>query len=308
MRMSPPFVIFGATGAQGNAVVRAAVHQGLPVRAVAGSAKNLVALSNSMGSVTTPLQTMAAQLDDVISLRSALLGAAAAFVHLPIAQEPGQPARWLDNLLLAAAQSKLPWLVFSSSGPAMASWRASPLIDAARAATQAVLSGPVPAVVLQPALYLENLEVPLFVPRLASEGVLDYPPLPVDWPVPFISHHDQALLAVAALTRPDLQGQAFPIASAGALSTQQLAALLQSLRGQPVRTEPLLPEAFGQRVASALGNPALAFLLGDMYQAIAEGGVPALQIDGGALAARLGVRLGTITDRLSGMTVAQTLA
>jgi NAD(P)H dehydrogenase (quinone) len=134
--------------------------------------------------------------------------------------------------------------------------------------------------------------------------VLDYSPLPADWPIPWILHHDQALLAVAALTRPDLAGQAFPIASAGALSGHQLAALLQGLHGKPVRFEALPANDFGQRVASALGNPVLAHLLGDMYQAIAQGGVQGLQVDATALAAKLGVRLGTTAERLKAMTAA----
>jgi NAD(P)H dehydrogenase (quinone) len=306
--MSSPFVIFGASGAQGNAVVLEAVSQGLRVRAVARSGQNLARLSDSLASTQTPVQTMAVDFDEPASLLRALSGVAAAFVHLPIVQAPDQAPRWLGHLLKAAADCQLPLMVYSTSGPAAAQWRASPLIDAARAATQAVLNGPVPAIVLQPALYLENLDVPLFVPRLADEGVLDYPPLPADWPVPWISHHDQALLAVAALKRPDLAGLAFPITSAGALSGQQLAALLQTLRGQPVRFEALSPDAFGQRVATALGNPGLAFFLGDMYQALAGGGEQGLRLDTDPLAVRLGVRLQTVTDRVKAMKLARQAA
>jgi uncharacterized protein YbjT (DUF2867 family) len=173
--MSQPFVIFGAAGARGRAVVQAATRRGMPVRAVARSAENLAKLAASLGSVTatlqtTTLETATADFDDIASLRHVLRNAAAAFAHLPIAQGPTQPPRWLANLLQAASDCQLPWLEFSSSGPAAAHWRASPLIDVARATTQRVLSGAVPATALRPTLYLENLAVPVFVPRLADKG------------------------------------------------------------------------------------------------------------------------------------------
>lgn len=77
--MNQTVAIFGATGAQGTPVVRAALARGLNVRAVA---RDVAKISNAHPEAAA----FAAHFDDEDSLTQALTGVSAAFVHLPAAQ------------------------------------------------------------------------------------------------------------------------------------------------------------------------------------------------------------------------------
>jgi hypothetical protein len=79
----------------------------------------------------------------------------------------------------------LPVFIFSSSNDADESFSATPLIDANRSAAKEVLSSGIPAIVLKPGLYLENSQVPFFVPHLAN-GILDYPSMKADQPISWV--------------------------------------------------------------------------------------------------------------------------
>lgn len=289
--MSDLYAVFGATGAQGGAVLDAALEAGLAVRAVSRDPRARVG----------HFETVAADFDDAASIERALSGVTAAFVHLPLPKSPDEPARFLATLLDAAARARPGHLVFTTSGPASARWRQVMPIAGNAASARAALGGPVPAIVLQPNLYLENLRVPLFVPRLATEGVLDYPPLPAHRPFSWTSQRDQAAVAVAALRRPDLAGQVFEIASRGPLTGLQLAGALSRWTGRPVHCAPLSPRQFGARVAAAIGNPGIEHVLDELYSALAEpDGTEARDlIDVTAVERAFGVRLHSVEERIA---------
>jgi NAD(P)H dehydrogenase (quinone) len=275
--------IFGATGAQGKPVVEQAIAQGLKVRAISRSGD------------------FGVDLNQQASIEAVLQGVDAAFLHLPMPQSPEQPVQWLANFINAAHAVKLPHLVFSTSGYGSEGFRSSPIIDGNKAATQALLGCGIPTIVLQPTIYLENLLVGLFVPQLRESGVLDYPPLPRQFGVHWTSQRDQAIIACAALQRPDLAGQCFPIASHQALNGSELAVVLRDFLNRPVAFTPLSPSAFGDRVASAIGNPGIGFVLGDMYAAVAQSQPNSTRIDVEKLEAVFGVKLGSVSSRLKEM-------
>jgi NAD(P)H dehydrogenase (quinone) len=275
--------IFGATGAQGKPVVELAISQGLNVRPVSRSGAFAVDL-NQQASIETALQDVDA-----------------AFLHLPMPQSPEQPVQWLTNFIHAAHAVELPLLVFSTSGYSSEGFRSSPIIDGNKAATQALLGCGIPTIVLQPTIYLENLQVGLFVPQLRESGVLDYPPLPRQFAVHWTSQRDQAIVACAALMRPDLAGHIFPIASHQAPNGSELAVILRDLLNRPVAFSPISPSVFGDRVASAIGNPGIGFVLGDMYAALAQSQPSVTRIDVEKLEAIFGVKLGSVSSRLKEM-------
>jgi uncharacterized protein YbjT (DUF2867 family) len=284
--------VFGATGAQGLPVVGAARQAGWTVRGVASSAESV---RNKHGS---EVEAVGANLADTARLEQALQGVDAAFLHLPMPRGPDEPQQFLNNFLAAAAKVRLPLLVFSTSGPARAAWARSAVVAGKLAAVQALLSGPVPAIVLQPTLYLENLQVSPFHPRLHSEGVLDYPPLRPAQKLSWTSQLDQALVAAAALGRPELAGRAFEVASRQPLSGAELAAAIEPWVGRAVRYEALSPAAFGQRVGAAFGSPETGEAVGGLYQALHDAGAGQLEVDTAALEAAFGVQLGSATDRI----------
>jgi uncharacterized protein YbjT (DUF2867 family) len=288
--MTKPFVVFSSASAQALAVGQTAVNQGLEVRAVLRGDK--------ASTIKGPHEVFRADLTIVDSLVRAMSGVRAAFFHIPIASSPDQAAIHLSNFLFAAKQAQLPLLIFSSSSFADDSFSSTPLIDGNRFAVQQVLASGLPSIVLKPGLYLENLLVPFFVPNL-EQGVLDYPPMNPDQAMSWTSHWDQALLAVAALQKPNLIGKAYNIASSKALTPTELATLLGKQRGNPaVKFQAINPEQFAQRVAIALNNPSLNFLLADLYRSINAQNPANLVVNTETLEKEFGVRLQSVSKRI----------
>jgi uncharacterized protein YbjT (DUF2867 family) len=292
--MTQPFVIFSAASAQAFAVAQTAIDQSIPIKAVLRPGK--------ISSLVGHHELAYADLNDVASLKNVLIGARAAFFHLPIPTGPGESELHLSNFLSAAKQSELPLLIFSSSSFADDSFSSTPLIDSNRHAVKQVLESGVPAIVLKPSLYLENLQVPFFVPNL-NQGVLDYPPISNDQPMSWTSHWDQALLAVAALSKPELIGNAYNIASTQPVTPAELATILGEHRGKhrgnsTLQFQAITPSQFAERVANALNNPSLNFLLGDLYRSINQQ-IPAnLIVDTEKLQTLFGVKLKSVRDRI----------
>ena len=290
--MTQTVAIFGATGAQGAPVVQEALTQGLTVRAVA---RDVVKINQ----MHPKAQAFEATLSDEDAVAEALAGVDAAFVHLPMPQNPDDPAKWMQAFFSAAHRVSLPLLVYTTSGTSGSRYPSSVMIDGSTGGMQAVLASGIPAIVLQPTIYLENLMPDLFVPNLKSEGVLDYPPVPSDMKITWTSHRDQARVAVAALTRPDLAENSYEIGTPNALTGGELADLLSDWVGKPVTFAPTSPAAFGQRVGDAIGNPGAGFALTDLYGALATMGSDDMVINTQAVEEIFDVKLSSVAQHIS---------
>lgn len=290
--MTKTVAIFGATGAQGAPVVTTALNHGFTVRAVARNAAKVAEIHPSA-------QAYEAGLDDEDAIAAALDGVDAAFLHLPMPQKPEDPQNWLKAFISAAHRVSLPLLVYTTSGPSGARFPSSVVIDGGTGGMQAVLGSGIPAIVLQPAIYLENLLPPFFLPNLRTEGKLDYPPFSADLKVQWTSHGDQARIAVAALSRPDLAGQSFEIGSAEALTGSELANLVSGWVGREVTFDPMTPADFGQRVGDAIGSPGVAFALSDLYGALAKMDGDDMVLDIAALETLFDVKLTSVAEHIA---------
>lgn len=289
--MSKTIAIFGATGAQGIPVVREALAKGHTVRAVARDKAKIASIHPDAIAVE-------ADLADEDSVAKALEGVDAAFLHFPMPTGPDDHQKWAAAFFGAAHKVKLPFLVYVTSGPSGSRYPSSAVVDGTTQGMTAVLESGIPAVVLQPAVYLENLQPELFAPHLRSEGNLDYPPIPSTLKMQWTSHIDQAILAVAALSRPDLAGQAFEIGTQQALTGSELASLLNDWVGREVTFNPATPAEFGSRVGDALNNPGVAFALEDLYVAISKMDRDDMVIDTKALEDTFNVKLGSVEDHI----------
>lgn len=290
--MEKTIAVFGASGAQGAPVATEALSKGLTVRAVGRDA-------NKIKQMHPGAEGFVATLDDEDAVAAALDGVDAAFLHLPMPQTPEDPQTWLTTFVTAAHRVALPLLVYTTSGPAGARYASSVVIDGGTRGMEAVLGCGIPAIVLQPAVYLENLQPEVFLPRLRSEGILDYPPMPAATKVQWTSHVDQACIAVAALLRPDLAGNSYEIGTPEALTGNDLAELVANWINRPVTFEPLSPTEFSQRVGDAFNNPGTAFALGDLYGSLAKLQGTQMSVDTVAIEATFGVRLTTVAEHLA---------
>ncbi|WP_299211805.1 NmrA family NAD(P)-binding protein [uncultured Tateyamaria sp.] len=284
--------IFGATGAQGAPVVREALSKGHTVRAVARDAAKIAALHPNAVAV-------AADLSDEDAVAEALRGVDAAFLHFPMPSGPDDSQNWAAAFFAAAHKVNLPLLVYVTGGPSGDRFPSSAIVDGTTQGMTAVLGSGIPSIVLQSAVYLENLQPEIFLPGLRSEGKLDYPPIPQSMKMQWTSHLDQATLAVAALSRPDLAGQSFEIGTPQALTGAELAELMGKWVGRNVAFDPMTPAEFGTRVGNALGSPGAAFALGDLYGAIAKLDGDDMAVDTDALEATFGVKLTSVADHIN---------
>lgn len=261
--MTKTVAIFGATGAQGSPVVEQAIAQGLNVRAVAREKMKI-------SKMHPKAEAYEALLDDETAIAKALKGVDAAFLHLPMPMGPNDASAWLKTFLTAAHKVALPLLVYTTSGPTGHRYTTSVVIDGGTAGMEAILNSGIPAIVLQPTIYLENLLPEFFLPNLRPHGILDYPPMPETTKIQWTSHKDQALIAVAGLMRPDLAGKAYEIGTPEALTGPELAGLLSGWVDRDVTFKPVSPDAFGKRVGDFIGSPGTTFALSDLYSSLAK--------------------------------------
>jgi len=289
--MTKTLAIFGATGAQGSTVVREALSQKLDVRAVARDVEKIAKMHPGASA-------FAATLEDEAAIAKALDGVDAAFLHLPMPSGPNDAQVWLKSFINAAKSVDLPLLVYTTSGPAGSRYASSAVVDGTTGGMQAVQNCGIPAIILQPAIYLENLIPDLFVPNLRSKGILDYPPMAAITKVQWTSHLDQAIIAVAALQRNDLAGNAYEIGTPDALSGPDLADLMVGWIGRSVEFEPITPAQFGQRVEKVMGNPSIGFALGDLYGSLAKLDGDDMIVDISTVEKTFNVKLASVADHI----------
>lgn len=243
-------LVFGATGAQGNPVAKQLIEQNVKVRAVSRNAEKVWAMFGER------VEAAPADLADVESLKRAFDGVDAAFFHLPIPTNPADVPQQLENVLRAARDTGLQRLVFTTSGATDERLREIPFVAGNLAAASAVLSSGVPAVVLKPTIYLENLLQPWAIADITERGVLNYPPLMPSRRISWTGLQDQAKFAVAALTSEKAAGNSYFIASPEPVTGAELATRLAAQIRREVRYEPLTPEQFGAGLAQAYGEEA----------------------------------------------------
>jgi uncharacterized protein YbjT (DUF2867 family) len=291
--MTKTFAVFNANSAQAGPVAKIAAEQKFNVRAIVRDA-------NQETNAQTPLnlQFQSTDLLEKDQVVKALSGVDAAFFHMPVPRDPSHPGIWLKNFIEAAHETKLPLLVFSTSGPAGPDFPSSPMIDGTSAVAKAIEQSGLNTITLQPAIYLENLFVPPFVPRLHTEGVLDYPPVPNAFKVPFVSHIDQAKVAVAAMQRPDLSGQYFKVASKKPIDGDELAKTVGAWLEKDVRFDPLLPNEFGMHIGDLFGSPEVGLGLAGLYKSLLAAEKSAIEVDTDALEKTFGIQLSTVTEHI----------
>lgn len=283
-------VVFNATGAQGGAVVEAALSAGLAVRAVARNHDPL----RRYGDRVEPHPV---DLGDPHGIAAVLEGAQGAFFHLPRLYDEALRTAYLGNVLEAATRTGLPVLVFSSSGHAAPRFGSSPVVLANGHAVETVLASRVPAVVLEPTVYLENLWTTPLVPKLRTEGILDYPPLATDRPFAWTTLQDQADLAVAAFSRPQLVGRRFEIGNR-AVTGPQLAGWLGTWLGREVRYQATSPQEFGVRLTQLTGSDFAGRAVESLYAELAALPPEGTRVDVDALEQTFAVRLESIEAQI----------
>jgi uncharacterized protein YbjT (DUF2867 family) len=260
-------VITGIGGVQQTAIAEAFRAAGWTVRGTSRTASPGVAAAN---------------LETGEGLAAAFAGADVVAFTLPQAHQPGVTGRMAASVARAASEAGVGRVVLNIASR-VAEGSPAGIFRAMAAARDTIASGPVPSVVLQPTVFMENLAAPWSIEGILN-GTVAYP-APESTRVAWLSHRALAEAVVAAATR-DVAGQTFRIGGPEALSGADLAATLSAHLGRPVGYYPIPVEGFRDTLNQMMGTPA-GDRIGELYAHLARH--PDFLSDGADDMARLGV-------------------
>lgn len=238
--------VFGATGDQGSAQVRALVRAGHAPMAVSRTPR-------PWRIDGIPVETRAADFGDPDSLVLALHGAHAVFLNLPSTSfQAAEPlvAAAAAIAQAAAASATTRMLVFNTSLPVPRDRRGFAAQDARHEMRRLVFDAGIAAISIEPVVFLDNLLKGWAWPSIAQQNTLVYAhkeSLDVSW----ICHDDLAALMLAALARPQLAGRSFAVGGPETVRLPVLAQKLGRAWNRPLRHESQSIDAFCQRMRAA---------------------------------------------------------
>ena len=246
-------LVYGAAGAQGSAIVRAALEAGAHVRVLLRPGR-----ANPYGD---RVDVVRGDLADRASLDRASLGVDKVVLTLPLLYDREALARLGRNAIDAARAAGVKLLVFNTSGPLASAYAGSAFLDALIDTRAYLRSTGAPAITVAPTVYCGNFAAPWSAPMIVNDGIAAYP-LPAELPVSWISWEDLAAYAVAALERPELAGREFQVGGPEVLTGDEVATALSEAVGRRVNyVEVPLPDFaaglahnFGQETANEIAS------------------------------------------------------
>jgi uncharacterized protein YbjT (DUF2867 family) len=239
-------LVYGATGGQGSAIVRAALAVGATVRVLLRRG-----VVNPFGDL---VDIARGDLADPARLRLANFGIDKVVLTLPQIADRAMVTRLGRNAIDAAKAAGVKLLVLNTSGPVPPTPVDVAAIDARIEIEAYLRASEIPSIILRPPLYMGNLIAPWSAAAIVHRGLLAYP-LPADFPVSWISWEDLAAFAVEALKRPHLADRAFDIGGPEALTGAEMVEALSAAVGGPVAHIPMPLAAFAAALNAALGAP-----------------------------------------------------
>ncbi len=254
--------VHGATGVQGAAIVRRLLRDGHHVRAVARYREQSPELPRGC-------EPVVAGLGDAQALARAYAGADAVVVQLPGTFDE-TALRQAEHLAEALLSSRVPRVVFNTSGPSPSEPVGIPYIDARLVLREALECGTFDLTVVGPmGPYMENLVAPWSAP-LVRDGILAYP-LPAEAPVPWVALADLAEQIAAAIGGDVSQ----PVLVCGPrpLTGDEAAAALGRGLGRPLEWKTIEPREFGEMMRPYTGDEFADGIAG-LYAAMAAGPPP----------------------------------
>lgn len=257
-----PILVFGATGAQGGAVVRRLVKAG---HTVLGLARSDTAAGTIAAMGAEPRLVRALDADE---LHRAMAGAGRMVLSLPLGMPTSALRAFGQDAIHAAARAGIGLIVFNTGTRIPDAPTDIDAFEEKRAIETALAESGLDFVSLRPSFYYGNLAGPWTAPAIREAGVLAYP-LPVALRASWLGWDDMAGFVEAALTRPALSRQRIDVGGPEALTGEALAARLAEGLGRAVTYQPIPPDAFEIGLAAAIG-PDAARPVGALYRWIAE--------------------------------------
>ncbi|ADB36147.1 SDR family oxidoreductase [Spirosoma linguale] len=280
-------LVYGATGSQASPVVWKLLEKGHrpyvftrhPEKASAMQAAGAVVVEGDM--------------TDAARLREASKGMDAVALLVPFFNsDPGTTGR---NAIDAAKDAGVPLLVYNTSGLTPPAKTGNPTIDIRIDLTNYLQASGIPAIILQPTVYMENWFGPYTAPYVAGQNQVAYPN-PPDMRVGWIASEDVGAFVAEAIERPELAGSSFVLSGPENLTGIALADQFSLGLGRPVRYYAMPPQEFGDILGGIFGPEGGAAVASE-YQKLWDNPTrPVMYADMEPVLATLPVRLTTVRE------------
>ena len=238
-------IVFGASGVQGRHQVHVLARAGHSVVAVSRNPKPVVVDEK-------PVETFAANFTERDAIAKVLQGADKVFLNLPSTSfNQSEPiivaARYIGE---AAKNAKVPLVLFNTSMP-VAKEPQGIVAQDDRREMRRLLRESVPAISIEPVVYLDNLLEGWALPPIRDRNTVVYchkPDLRVSW----ICHHDVAQIMMAAMDHPELAGRDIPIGGPETVMLSQLTGKLSKAWGKQLSYENQTVADFCDKIGKAM--------------------------------------------------------
>jgi uncharacterized protein YbjT (DUF2867 family) len=230
-------LVYGGTGAQGCAVVSKLLENGHTPYVLTRHPDAHPDLHER------GVQLVTGDMSDTASLQAASAGMDAVALTVPFFV-PEAALGYARNAIDAAKAAGVPHLVYNTSGPVMPHRLGNPSLDLRQDIIDHLKASGLSHVILKPTVYMENLLGPWTRLGIVENDTLAYP-VPADVPLGWLAHADFGALMVAALERPELNGQAFVISGVENLTGPELAAHFTRALGRTITYQAITPAEFG---------------------------------------------------------------
>lgn len=239
--------VFGASGVQGAAQVRALVQAGHHPVAVSRNPKPL----NIDGK---DVETYAADFSDATALEGAVKDAEIIFLNLPSTSfQPAETTIAAANSVGEAAKktASIKLIVFNTSMPVPDESKNIEAQDDRRVMRESLRGMGLPVISMQPVCFLDNLLEGWAWPPIRDRSTLVYchkPTLDVSW----ISLDNLARLMIECISRPDLAGRNFAVGGPETVRLPQLAEKLSKGWEKEIKHEFQTVEDFCEKIGAAM--------------------------------------------------------
>lgn len=286
-------IVFGASGVQGAAQVRALLRAGHIPIAVSRNPKPLIAGQQ--------VETIALDFNDSDGLARALDGPEVIFLNLPSTSfQPGPPVIAAAEAIgqAAARSTSVKLIVFNTSMPVPEECQNIQAQDDRRKMRALLRESGVPVISIQPVAYLDNLLEGWALPPIRDRHTVVYchkPDLLVSW----ICQDDLAKLMIAAMDNPSLAGRNIPVGGPETVVLEELAAKLSKGWGTHLEHENQTVADFCDKISQTMQGRGLETerIVKQMHKAYTYyNEVPEFKIDMGPVLKELPVQLTLIED------------
>jgi len=252
--------VTGATGFQGSNIAQQLLadnHQVVTLRRAA-----------SQGMPPLPnIEVVAGGLENKADLNVALKGTQAAVYTFPLIFDMDTAKAYTENFISAAKEQQVPLVIFNTTFELPSSKTDILTLDMKVVMKELFDASGLNVITLVPDVYIDNVAAPWSIPVILNNNILPYP-IESGQKIPWISLSDIGRYVTAAITKPALAGQVYPIGG-NLISGEEIAAAIQTKIKSPVNFVSVPVDDFEKQLVPGFGDVA-AKEISNLYRYVAK--------------------------------------